>query len=408
MNAPRHPTRAEHWGAAEIEAILRARRPAARVVRASIAEHAACGDGVASTADRVAFDLDYAAGAVTDLPERLLLKTLLLHPTARLGLQGVNALGAVVRGLRRLPMAAERSESLVFRMVAFYQKYFPQAPDAMYENEVRFYRDFRDALDIEAPRTFGSVFDEDSGHFGVLMEDLRLRDARFPSALESLPLDVVRTGIENLARLHAHFWCSPRLERDLAWLPTSRSGEMHHVFQTIGLEIIRDQVRSNAFKAERIAPLGADVTELWELLWRAQDWLATRPQTLLHGDTHVGNTYIVDGRAGLLDWQLMMRGTPMHDVTYYITTALSIDERRRHEDDLIAHYREALARSGVDDVPSVEALRDDHRVAAIWGLVIGWLITPPENYGPDITWRNLARVAAAVEDLGPLAAIEEG
>jgi len=35
----------------------------------------------------------------------------------------------------------------------------------------------------------------------------------------------------------------------------------------------------------------------------------------------------------------------------------------------------------------------------IWGLVIGWLITPPVNYGTAITATNIARLVTAAEDL---------
>jgi hypothetical protein len=44
----------------------------------------------------------------------------------------------------------------------------------------------------------------------------------------------------------------------------------------------------------------------------------------------------------------------------------------------------------------------------LWGLVIGWLITPPENYGQEITAENTKRMVAAVEDFDALAAIADG
>jgi hypothetical protein len=35
----------------------------------------------------------------------------------------------------------------------------------------------------------------------------------------------------------------------------------------------------------------------------------------------------------------------------------------------------------------------------VWGLVIGWLITPPVNYGVPITEANIARLVTAAQDL---------
>ena len=40
-----------------------------------------------------------------------------------------------------------------------------------------------------------------------------------------------------------------------------------------------------------------------------------------------------------------------------------------------------------------------YRRAVAWGLVIGWLITPPENYGEKITAANIQRLVGAVLDL---------
>jgi len=322
-----------------------------------------CGDGVASTADRVVVDLDYRAGTSAGLPRRLILKTMLASP---------------------------------------------HAPAAMYENEVRFYREIRGGLDIEAPTAFASHFDPATGHFGLLLEDLTARGARFPSALDPVSLDEVRSLLGHLATMHATFWDSPRFGTDLSWVATPTSGGMFDVFDLIGLDLIEDQVSRHPFKGELIAPLGKGLPEMWDLLWQVQERHTAAPTTLLHGDTHLGNTYLLPGeRGGFLDWQLMMRGSWAHDVTYLIVTSLDPDTRRNHQRELLGGYLDQLAAAGVDDVPSPADAFEQYRAAALWGLVIGWLICPPENYGRAITEANIARGVAAVEDLGTFAAIEK-
>jgi len=47
-----------------------------------------------------------------------------------------------------------------------------------------------------------------------------------------------------------------------------------------------------------------------------------------------------------------------------------------------------------------------YRRAALWGLVIGWLICPPENDGPEVATANIERTVTAASDLETLAAIE--
>lgn len=348
---------------AVLSAALSEWRPGVAVDRVDIVAAKRCGDGIASTADRVVLDLSYAPGTGSGLPRRLILKTMLASP---------------------------------------------HAPEAMYENEVRFYRELRSDLEIETPTAFASSFDPTTGRFGLLLEDLEAREARFPSALDPVSLDEVRSILGHLATLHAQFWDSPRFDGDLAWVATPTSGGMFDVFHQIGLELIEDQVSRNPFKQELIAPLGRSLADMWDLLWEVQARHTDAPTTLLHGDPHVGNTYLLpDARGGLLDWQLMMRGSWAHDVTYLLVTALDPDVRRRSERDLLAEYVERLAEAGVTGAPSAAEAFARHRAAALWGLVIGWLICPPENYGPEITAANISRTVAAVEDLETFAAIEE-
>lgn len=344
-----------------LDAVLAERHPGVVVDAVDVVAAKRCGEGVASTADRLVLDLSY--GTPTDLPRRMVLKTMLATP---------------------------------------------HAPSAMYENEVRFYRELRDDLGIETPAVYASSFDRASGRFGLLLEDLTERGARFPSALDPVSLDEVRAILGHLATLHAHFWDSPRFAGDLSWVDTPLTGGMADVFQGIGLELIEDQVARNPFKQELIAPLGRSLHEMWELLWRVQRRHCEAPTTLLHGDTHLGNTYLLPGgRGGLLDWQLMMRGSWAHDVIYLLVTALAPEVRRAHQHDLLGEYLEQLATAGVPDVPSPDDAFDQCRAAALWGLVIGWLICPPENYGQPITEANIARAVTAVQDLDTFAAIEE-
>jgi hypothetical protein len=343
-------------------AALSDRSPGVAVDEVDIVAAKRCGEGVASTADRVVIDVTYASGTGAELPRRLILKTMLASP---------------------------------------------HAPAAMYENEVRFYREIRDELEIEAPQVFASHFDGATGRFGLLLEDLTARGARFPSALDPVSLDEVRSILGHLATLHARFWDSARFGADLSWVATPTSGGMFDVFDTIGLELIEDQVARHGFKAEMISPLGRSVEEMWELLWRVQELHTAGPSTLLHGDPHVGNTYLLPGgRGGLLDWQLMMRGSWAHDVTYLLVTALDPEVRRTHQRDLLDEYLELLAAAGVDRDRIPADPFGQVRRAALWGLVIGWLICPPENYGQPITEANIARAVAAVEDLEAFAAIE--
>ncbi len=363
MNSVVFPLDAAQLTPELLTAALCERHPGVLVEGLEVVEQAHCDSGSASTAARAVLDLVYAAGRDLGLPRRVVLKTVLVRPGA---------------------------------------------PATMYQNEVRFYRDLRGELDIETPQAYASVFDAATGRFGIVMEDLRQRSVRFPNATGAMDDSEITSLLGHLATLHAHFWESPRFSRDLAWLWSPCSGGFHDFLRGPGLEVIRQQLAQSEYKRSLLARLGRSLEEIWTLLWRAQAILDSQPRTLLHGDTHFGNTYLVPGGgAGLLDWQLMTRGRWSHDVTYVLMTALDTATRRRCERELIARYLDLLRARGVKAVPDIESAFLLHRQTAIWGFLIGWMICPVENYGDEITRANLERLTASVEDLDTFAALAQ-
>jgi hypothetical protein len=356
----------------------------------------------------VTLGLEYAQEGDEGLPSRVVLKTILLNRHLRFGLPTFFRLARNLNRCDSVPVVGKQVRPRVFTLINIYQKFFPHAPESMYLNEVRFYHDIRPELDIETPQVFASAFDERTGQFGVIMEDLRLRSARFPNATTPIALEEITDLVTTLARLHARFWDSPRLESDLNWVPTTSSGGMYPVFDAIGLDLIRDQVKKNQFKQDLIAPLNRSVDQLWKDNWRVQEILNKGPNTLLHGDSHIGNTYLLpDGRGGLLDWQLMVRGRWSHDLTYLMVSGLDTETRRKHERNLISVYLDELRRQGVEQPPSPDEAWTLYRQSVVWGLVIGWLITPPQNYGRAITEANISRQVAALQDLESFQALEK-
>jgi hypothetical protein len=360
MELLRFPSRVAEISSELLNNVLSERQPGVQVEQFEVLETSQCGEGLASTADRVLLRLTYAAGCDAGLPPRMLLKTMLLAP---------------------------------------------HAPRSMYQNEVNFYRDVRPELDIEAPRAYASMFDAETGQFGILMEDLNARSARFPYATTPITLQEMSNLVKNMAKLHAHFWQSPRLKTDLSWVPTPCSGGMYNIFYSMGYELIKNQLEKNPFKQVLIEPLNRSLEEMWSDLWKMQEVLGGTPRTLLHGDPHIANTYLLpDGTGGLLDWQLMIKGVWSHDLTYLLVTGLSTEQRRTHEHDLIQLYLEELKCQGVDAPDKNEAWLL-YRQSVVWGLVIGWLITPPVNYGEEITRANISRLVTAALELETFQAI---
>ena len=356
------PTHEAEITAELLTEILAVRHPGTRAERVDVAAVKRCGEGIASTADRMTLDLTYADNP-HKLPTRMLLKTMLASP---------------------------------------------RAPAEMFETEVRFYDEIRPHLAVETPACFGTGFDATSGQFGLLLEDLSRRHARFPDATQAVSVAEVASILRQLAVLHAAFWCSPRFDGDLAWVATPHRGGMSALLDQIGHDLVADQLERHPFKVALLEPLGVGFEELWTALLRSRGALAAAPVTLLHGDTHLGNTYLLPDGGGLLDWQLQVRGCWAHDVIYLLATALPPDQRREHAPGLLTGYLDELRRLGVADVPDLDEAWEWCRRAVVWGLVIGWLICPPANYGMAITTANISRMVAAVADLDALGALQGG
>ena len=279
----------------------------------------------------------------------------------------------------------------------------------LYENEVNIYTRLGDEIAMTMPRCFGGYRDHESLTFGLVLEDLRAAQVKFENVLSGLSAQDTAALLEQLAVLHVPYWNSPRFNNELRWVQPHTSGPIHDLFSLDkgGVHfLIEHEIATHQFKRELVESTGQSSRSLAEQVARVQAHQATLPCTLLHGDAHVGNTYKTSGgERGYLDFQLSARGFCMHDVSYTIVTSLSVQDRRQHERDLINGYREKLIGLGVHAPPSLDALFEEHRRTMAWNLYIGWLTSPTENYGWEITVGNLIRLATAYRDLDSAKAI---
>ena len=351
-----HPTSADDITPAYLTALMARAQPGAHVTQVTTIEAKTYGQQFVSTAGRVIVEVAYGPSSPAGLPNRLMVK--------------------VARGVDKI-----------------------LAP--FYENEVNFYSRIRPELQLETPRSFGAGFDAETGDFAIVLEDLTLRGAIFPNVLTPVPLDSVKSILAQQAKLHARFWESPRLRPggDLGWIDSHVEGKVAQLNMHAAAPLIQHEIDTVSFKREmvqRLRTTGPKLREGTLALHRHQQSL---PQTLVEGDMHIGNTYLLpDGSGGLLDWQLTCRGHHMHDVSYLVTSSLSVEDRRSHEKDLLRYYLDRLAAEGVTDVPSFEDSWVEFGRCLMWGVYIGWLTTPVVNYGWEINVMNHFRLTTAFAD----------
>ena len=269
------------------------------------------------------------------------------------------------------------------------------------ENEARFYRDLSSELS-GVPTAYGSSFDTLTDRFVIVLEDLPTDSVEFFDTLR--PIDPDRAGrvVEMLAHVHGTFW--NRLPSGgkgaLGWL-TATSDEH-------SLPITRPLMRMSARRlADRTAiPIedGRFVIENYPAAVRLID---QGPHTVLHGDSHPGNIFFRNGKAGLLDWQVVKRGDPTRDVAYSLIAGMATEERRTHQRELLDIYRAALAAHGGPEVAPDE-LWDRYRQAAVQPFMAS--LTTAGLGGmqsEEIAFEGLRRAVAAFDDLDTVALLQK-
>jgi Phosphotransferase enzyme family len=257
-------------------------------------------------------------------------------------------------------------------------------------------------LPLEHPTVYTSVIDEGKDDFILVMEDLTARGADPRDATRPLTVDQAANGLRGLARLHARFWGrrsgdDPRLgwlEAFVPW-PGMDAAPLPLAYAAIG----------DAATPEILALTG---DRLFNQLWaRYIRTLTKAPQTLLHGDPHIGNTYVLpNGDVGFLDWQVARRGNWSLDVGYFLQGALTVEDRRSHERELMHEYRAALDLP-TDEKPSAEETWLRYRASVTHGLAL-WLATASAGEAwqrPDIAVALARRYAIAYTDLDTPAAL---
>ena len=131
---------------------------------------------------------------------------------------------------------------------------------------------------------------------------------------------------------------------------------------------------------------------------------------MIHGDPHVGNLYLDEGRIGFLDWGIINVNTPMRDVSYFLTMAMGTEDRRTHERDLLRHYLAVRQASGAIEISFDEAwmahrVHGAYTVAASCGAAaMREDVTPKRRV---FAMGFLALALAAVEDLESRAALRK-
>ena len=265
--------------------------------------------------------------------------------------------------------------------------------------EARFYRELANNHHLPAPRCFHAGFDPATGNTVLLLEDMT--HARQGDSVAGCSMDDARRAIVQLARFHASWWDSPRLDQ-LDWIPLkdAESGVYQEIYPGAWESLVEKAGNGMPQGLRRLGDrLRRDVP-------RMKADLAKPPRTIVHGDYRLDNCFFPTGAHSrsliVFDWEFCARGRGVCDVATFISEAFPYQRRREVELALLGTYYSVLADNGVSGYSFGQCWRD-YRLAMLESFVF-WIITGGYcNFaGQRATvylHNTLARFDAAISDL---------
>ena len=278
----------------------------------------------------------------------------------------------------------------------------------IYRREVLVYRDLASRFGAGTPTVIVAQVDNPR-EFVLVLEDLS--DYRLGNQVDGCGADDARACVVALAKLHAEFWDD--VERDeLDFIPYE-SPSIHSDAMRDGAkagwdpmtEIFGDVVPEHmrASKDRYLAAIPA-----------LQQWGATAPMTVTHGDFRMDNLFFATQAEHepvmAVDWQGCLRTKGIRDVAYLLSQSMGVELRREHERELVALWHRTLVDLGVTGYSSDQAWEDYRRsVLTLWIMVvvIAGTLDPSNDRGRSWMTEMIRRSATAIDDLHLLELLAE-
>ncbi len=263
----------------------------------------------------------------------------------------------------------------------------------MGHREARFYADLAPRLDLRVPAAHVARTDDD-GDFVLVLEDLSAAGCLVSDGTWGLPPDAVAGALVDLAAFHQRYEDPARRASEAPWVTVSRPSLTYGgPMLRYGIDHHRDRL-SDAFVA--VAECYLNDHDRLQQLWHEG------PPTIIHGDPHLGNVFLDGDRVGFLDWGIINVNTPLRDVGYLLTMAMSIDDRRAHDRALLQTYLDARRALRATEIGFDDAWRA-YRLHAAYNVPASCQVV---TFPADVSDRRrvfadafLARAQASLDDL---------
>jgi aminoglycoside phosphotransferase (APT) family kinase protein len=268
--------------------------------------------------------------------------------------------------------------------------------------EVLFYSAVADDAPVRVPRCYGAALDARRGRNVIVLEDLdgiaRFRDIREPAGV-----DEAAAVVDALADLHATFQGSPRLTSELALLRARPPAVERLANLFVGRVLGNLKGRS----AEVVpAEMQRRSRIVFERRTEIDRFWSGEPSTLCHGDPHLGNLFFEGATPGFLDWQAVMVGPGIRDVSYFLAASVDVRVLEGVERDLVERYAARLATHGIETDPVEVWTRYRASAAELYVAALVTAGTADRMQPPEISRVGVDRAVAAMQRLETFEVLE--
>ena len=257
---------------------------------------------------------------------------------------------------------------------------------SVWARESAFYAELAPLLGQIVPLCHYNGADPEADRWCLLLEDLGESTA---DQIQGATADEAHRAVSTLADVHHRF----ASRRPVEWLPgfdrPGIGGLQGPMRQAIGPFTAR---YGDRVPARTLGWLAAFVDDLPG--WAAQQ--GAGPLTLVHADYRLDNLMLTASRTAVIDWQTALWGPGPMDLASFLATSLTVEDRRRHEADLIAAYADGTGLT----TGAVEA---GYRSCLCWWMAIFAnnlsRIDPDAGRATELFDLTVTRTFAAADDL---------
>ena len=315
---------------------------------------------------------------------------------------GVGLMGEILRcHLTYRERSASDPDTVIVKLPSTHEKTLRLSKRLeLYRREYMYYRHLAPHVPLQSPKLLFGDFDDTSHRFVLVLEDLCSTAVR--DQLAGGSETDARRAIRGIARLHGSFWnkVDHLLQKGYYNILDPKYRPMLQIVYLVNLlptfrsfgKLFRNDLHQ---LAEKFGPILADYLSD----------VADGHHTFTHGDFRLDNMFFSDDEKdgiSVIDWQVSGIGCPLYDVSYFLSSSVTTDVRRKIEHECLAEYHDIICSMGVRDVTLDDCwqLYRQNTLGCLLVMVIACgTLNLNDDRGRDLAEVNLRRTLNAIEDL---------